>query len=218
MAVLEDTAAILGQRLHPSGKTWDDLLDAAVMQGLGDEEAALVDSGEAAEDVDSRLVDLHATLTQEVERRLQSAAARTVLLLRRGPSTDELKQELESWMLEGGRMQARLEDALAAGLVVVRESQARLPSVEAELGACRRALEVQMAQAAAAAREAAQRELAAAREREAEAARAAAELAAARAEAEEQAVLHKRRLRQVCGEEGAAHRPLAPACAYASRP
>jgi hypothetical protein len=206
-------------RLAQGGTSWDDMLDAAVLQGLtatpGEETAApnqrrltsgaedgeyaegAEGAGDAYDDVGADLEELHGALAHEVSTSLQAATARSVMLLRRGPSSAELQAEIESWLLEGGRMQARLEDALAAGLSVARESRARARRAECQLAASGRVLGRQLVQAQAAAREAAAREVGAAREREmeremereiaAEAAELAAEAAAEAEEAAEEA-------------------------------
>ena len=153
-------------RLAEGGTSWDDMLDAAVRQGLTaapEEKAApaqlrLTSGAEDAEDADKAhdandaedaeddLEALHGSLAHEVSVSLQAATARSVTLLRRGPSSPELQAELlarpnpaphpepnlhynlhpnlhpslhpnapgselqaevEFWLLEGGRMQAR---------------------------------------------------------------------------------------------------------------
>ena len=120
--------------LVQGGTSWDDMLDAAVLQGLTSRSGAeaalslsLCGSGSGgsgggggceAEGAEDELVELHGTLTQDISAGLQAAVARSVTLLRRGSSSAELESELEWWMLEGGRMQAlgylRLQPGLHA--------------------------------------------------------------------------------------------------------
>eukprot|EP00964_Phaeocystis_antarctica_P081920 scaffold51297_cov48-Phaeocystis_antarctica.AAC.1 len=94
-------------RLADGGTSWDDMLDAAVLQGLTappEEEAAPTqlrptsgaedadDADEAedandaedAEDAEDDLEALHGSLAHEVSVSLQAATARSVTLLRRG--------------------------------------------------------------------------------------------------------------------------------------
>ena len=216
-------------RLAEGGTSWDDMLDAAVLQGLtaapgeetaapnqwrltsgaedGEDEEDAADANDAA-DAEDDLEELHGSLAHEVSASLQAATARSVMLLRRGPSSAELQAEIESWLLEGGRMQARLEDALAAGLSVARASCTRARRAESQLAASGRALGDQLVKSATAAREAAAREVCAAREREisreiaAEAAELAAETAAA---AEAEAAEAAEEAAEAAAAEAAAH-------------
>ena len=100
---------------------WASVVTSAVQEGLtaepvqGSPEAA----GAAAAATDPNAesaADAHmeeaAAIAREGRDRLRAAAARGVRLLRGSPSVAELVAEVEAWLVEGGRVQARLEGAL----------------------------------------------------------------------------------------------------------
>jgi len=149
---------------------WDAVLSAAVQDGLGDVQR--VDMGDVRSDDFERPADVQVhldsaeSIAAESKQRLRSAVARSVRLLRGSPGAAELTAELESWLVEGGRMQARLEDALKECMDAVNASAAREEGVRADGRACHRAFELHLAQGSRESREAARRQLDAARELE----------------------------------------------------
>ena len=84
-------------RLAQGGTSWDDMLDAAVLQGLaaapdrvpaddGEDAAGAHDAeGDLDELHEDDLDELHDSLTREVSASLQAATGRAVMLLRRNP-------------------------------------------------------------------------------------------------------------------------------------
>jgi hypothetical protein len=91
------------------GTSWDDMLDAAVLQGLapdrvptghaddGEDAGGAAGAHDAEGDLDELHVDddldeLHDSLTREVSASLQAATGRAVMLLRRDPSSAELQE------------------------------------------------------------------------------------------------------------------------------
>ena len=89
--------------------SWDDMLDAAVLQGLapdrvptghaddGEDAGGAAGAHDAEGDLDELHVDddldeLHDSLTREVSASLQAATGRAVMLLRRDPSSAELQE------------------------------------------------------------------------------------------------------------------------------
>jgi len=96
----------MAARLAQGGTSWDDMLDAAVLQGLaaapdcvpaddGEDAAGAAGAHDAEGDLDELheddLDELHDSLTREVSASLQAATGRAVMLLRRDPTSAELK-------------------------------------------------------------------------------------------------------------------------------
>ena len=96
----------MAARLAQGGASWDDMLDAAVLQGLaaspdrvpadgGKDAAGAAGAHDAEGDLDELheddLDELHDSLTREVSASLQAATGRAVMLLRRDPSSAELQ-------------------------------------------------------------------------------------------------------------------------------
>ena len=182
-----------------------DTPETGVVEPLGEDELRAREATDLVEEEDAaaQLSEMAASLAAETRRRLQGALARSVELLRSTPSAAELQAELEAWLLEAGRLEATLEDALEASTGALAASAERLARAHEETSACRRALEVQVAQATEERRRGAaqQLQLAAEYDEERKAAQhaadmAAAELAQARAELDQAGGLHERRLRQ----------------------
>eukprot|EP00962_Isochrysis_galbana_P011679 scaffold3291_cov109-Isochrysis_galbana.AAC.4 len=144
---------------------WEAVLSAAVQDGLeGEGQPVDAEVGEVAHyadrdaDVQSHL-DAAEAVVDESRSRLQAAVARSVRLLRSSPPVADLISELESWLTEGGRIQAHLEDGLRKGVAAVDASIAREESARAEGRACRRAFELHLAQSSREMREASRRQL-----------------------------------------------------------
>jgi len=100
---------------------WASVVTSAVQEGLTAEpvQGSPEGAGAAAAATDPNAesaADAHmeeaAAIAREGRDRLRAAAARGVRLLRGSPSVAELVAEVEAWLVEGGRVQARLEGAL----------------------------------------------------------------------------------------------------------
>ena len=141
----------------------------------------------------------------ELRGRVRAATARSVQLLRSDGSGGEsraaaLRGDVETWLLEAGRLEAVVDDALRAAAAHVRERESAHGRTRAELHACRRALEVQLASASREGQELAALREADERERDDERLRFEAEVAQARAEALQLRDAHAVRLRDVQAE------------------
>lgn len=148
------------------------MLAAGVQEGLAEAGSSWEAGEEENEDlVGGAGVRAHAAsaaaIVEEARERLQAAVARGVRIMRGSPSVVELSAELEAWLLEGGRLQTRLEDALQESVGAVEASAVREEAARAEGRACRRAFELHLTQSSRETREAARRGLEAVRELEA---------------------------------------------------
>ena len=78
--------------------------------------------------------------------RVGAATMRSVELLRGEQSGDaeRLRAELEAWLLEAGRMEAVVDDALKSAALVLAERDETATQARAEAVACRRALELHL--------------------------------------------------------------------------
>ena len=134
-----------------SASPWDGLLGEAVRQGLG--ATATTPATRVQAMLDSQLEspaqiaddEEYGALISPVRDRVSAATARTMALLRGDADGPALRAELEAWMLEAGRLEAVVEDAIGrceAAREASREGQAE---ASAEAAACRRALELHIA-------------------------------------------------------------------------
>ena len=123
---------------------------------------------------------------------------RSVALLRGDEAEDPsvLRAELEAWLLEAGRMEAVVDDALRAAGDAVADREASAAQHQAESVACRRALELHISRRSADDQAGAAREAEGQRAQEAEVLRLQAELAQARAEVRQMGEQHGRKLRE----------------------
>ena len=203
------------------GGEWEAVLSKAVEQGLSeDAEVAAVPfsrpSAQPAADwssMTSRLPEpqlnreMVASMTANVRLRIQAAAGRSVRLLRSAPTASVLTAELEAWLLEAGRLEASMEDAVAVGVQSIISLQEDSERERAEHHACKRAFELHLAQSSIESKRRAQLEVQTAREWESERQEASAELeqqherlqvelSQARSECEQLRQQHTRRIRQ----------------------
>ena len=93
----------MAARLAQGGTSWDDMLDAAVLQGLaaapdrvpaddGEDAAGAAGAHDAEDELhEDDLDEMHDSLTREVSASLQAATGRAVMLLRRDPTSAELQ-------------------------------------------------------------------------------------------------------------------------------
>ena len=155
-------------------------------------------ANDSVEEYDDDL-DIAAELLAHAEplrARVQSAVAKTVEELRRESGAERLRDELESWLLEAGRLEALVDEALVAASAQLREHDGRARHDRSELSACRGALEMHLAQAAMEAREYEAREAAMARAHEDQLDVLRAQLSQAHAEITQLSEHHGRKLRE----------------------
>ena len=112
-----------------------DTPETGVVEPLGEDELRAREATDLVEEEDAaaQLSEMAASLAAETRRRLQGALARSVELLRSTPSAAELQAELEAWLLEAGRLEATLEDALEASTGALAASAERLARAKAFL-------------------------------------------------------------------------------------
>ena len=144
--------------------------------------------------------------TRGLQAFVQSAASRTVELLRGPDASDSnaLRSEVKQWLHDAGRLEALVEEALDAAASEVRSREESAANDRAELRACRRALELHLAQGARDAQLTAERDEAAERAHEEQRALMEAQVAQAHAEVRQLSEQHGRRLREVEREARAA--------------
>lgn len=137
-------------------------------------------------------------LGDALRARVGSATMRSVSLLRgeEADNAERLRAELEAWLLEAGRMEAVVDDALKGAGLAVAEREEAASQARAEAVACRRALELHIARKTKEASAEAQHSAEGVHQRESQLLQLQAELAQARAEVQQMGEQHGRRLRE----------------------
>ena len=134
---------------------------------------------------------------------VQTAVGRSKALLRDGGARTveawriALRADIEAWVLDAVRIEATVEEALRGAVAHLSAREAAAAQDRSELAACRRALEVNVAQGTRNAQDSAMRAEQAERQREEEVAVLSAHLAQAQAEVAQLSEQHGRRLHEV---------------------
>ena len=150
---------------------WEAVLSKAVEQGLSDAAAGFLGAPGRSADLASE-PELHEDVVESmmvsVRLRIQAATGRSVRLLQTSPDATVLTTELEAWLIEAGRLEVAMEEALAVGNQAVALIQEERERERSEHHACKRAFELHLAQTSLEGKRRAQLETQAARERELE--------------------------------------------------
>ena len=203
----------IANRRSEAPSPWDGMLTEAVKQGLGAPNTtpgnrsigrvldsqldSQLDSPEPPATIGTSDAQALLDLARPIQMRVSGATARTMALLR-GPEVGPaaLRAELEAWMLEAGRVEAAVEDALHSAAESQQELESQVTQSTTEASACRRALEVHIANRNRDTAQEAQREADDEEAHSEEKLRLEAELAQARAEVQGLAEEHGQRLRE----------------------